>query len=252
MKALILAAGQGTRLKSLTEHRPKPMLPIRSKPLLQHTVEWLRGYGVVELAMNVHYRPDLIMQHFGDGAALDVSIHYSCEKELLGTAGAAKKLEAFLDEEFVIVYGDVFTNMDLSRLHKFHKQPAAHGQPLPVLTLALYSVPDPTQCGLVETNAIGRITRFVEKPPLEQVFTDLAFSGIMICRPDILRHVPMNAFFDFGHDLIPLLLAKDVPMFAQAIAGNEFVIDIGTLPGYLTALKTYSETAQQEGAPFQL
>jgi mannose-1-phosphate guanylyltransferase len=246
MKALILAAGQGTRLGHLTKNRPKPMLPIGGRPLLQHTVEWLRDYGIKEIAINLHHRPDVVMEFFGDGAHLGVAIHYSDEKELLGTAGAAKRLEPYFDEDFVVVYGDVLTNLDLMRLINFHNQQGNHGRELPTMTLALYNVPDLTQCGLVETDTTGYVTRFVEKPAPDQVFTDLAFSGIMICRPAIFKHIPIETFFDFGHDLIPALLAADAPMSAQVIAKDEYVIDIGTLPGYLTALQTCPQYTLQK------
>ena len=107
-----------------------------------------------------------------------------------------------------------------------------------MLTMALYAVPNPTQCGLVGVDATGRVTRFVEKPPDDQVFTDLAFSGVMVCDPAVLTDIPPNTFFDFGHDVIPALLTDNVPVYALPIQPDEYVIDIGTLPGYLRALRT--------------
>ena len=246
MKALILAAGQGTRLGHLTKDRPKPMLPIQGRPLLQYMVEWLRDHGIKEIAINLHHRPDVVREFFGDGAHFGVAIHYSDEKELLGTAGAAKRLEPFFDEDFVVVYGDVLTNLNLARLIEFHNQQGKNGRGMPCMTLALYNVPDPTQCGLVETDATGHLMRFVEKPAPDQVFTDLAFSGIMICRPMIFEYIPNESCFDFGHDLIPALLAADAPMSAQVIAKDEYVIDIGTLKGYLTAIQTRSQYTLQK------
>jgi len=245
MKALILAAGQGTRLQYLTAHRPKPMLPIHGKPLLQHTIEWLRQYDVHHIAVNLHHYPESIVDCFGDGNRLDVSLYYSYEATLLGTAGAAKRLENYLDETFVVVYGDVYTNLDLFRIkfaHDRHLQQLRetrrdNGSSLDCLTMALYSVPNPQECGLVETDAQGRVMRFVEKPPRHRVFTDQAFSGVMICEPTLLAHAPEQTPFDFGHDLIPKLLSEDVPLYAESLAAGEFVIDIGTLGGYLAALR---------------
>ncbi len=249
MKALILAAGQGTRLRSLTAHRPKPMLPLHGKPLLQHTIEWLRQYGIRDIAVNLHHHPEFIIGYFGDGSRLDVSLHYSHETTLLGTAGAAKQLESYLDEPFVVVYGDVYTNLDLYRLKLTHDRHRQHSVKVDTetnrggdsliggLTMALYSVSNPHECGLVETDAEGCITRFVEKPPRHLVFTDQAFSGVMLCEPGMLAHIPAQTAFDFGHDLIPKLLADDAPVYAESILPGEFVIDIGTLNGYLTALR---------------
>lgn len=233
MKALILAAGKGTRLSQLTQRCPKPMLPIQGQPLLAHTVQWLAAHDIHEIAMNLHHLPAVITAHFGDGKAYGVSITYSYEPELLGTAGAAKKLEHFLNEPFVVLYGDVFTNFDLSRLIAFHqKQVAAWGA---ALSLALYHVPNPAECGLVELDQLGRVVRFVEKPPPAAIFTDLANAGILICEPTIFQAIPAATPFDFGRDLLPRLLAADRPVFGMETAPDEYVIDIGTPAGYARA-----------------
>lgn len=241
MKALILAAGQGTRLKYLTFQRPKPMLPIGNIPLLQHTVEWLRDYDVTDIAINLFHHADTITKHFGNGGRFGVSIHYSYENELLGTAGAAKKLAHFLDEPFIIIYGDVYTNLDLKRISRSHLRHITEGNSSAdstTVTMALYEVVNPEECGLVETDAIGRVTRFVEKPRRDQVFTNQAFSGVMICSPKLLDYIPEGVAYDFGSQLLPNLLKSEIPLYAEPIAQNEFVIDIGTLPGYLRALQT--------------
>ena len=239
MKALILAAGQGTRLKQLTARRAKPMLPIGGKPLLHHTVAWLRDHGVRHIAVNLHHCAAAIVAYFGDGGRFGVSLHYSHETTRAGTAGAAKQLERFLDETFVVVYGDVFTNLDLTRLAVDHaRHPAADG-----MTMVRYAVANPEECGLVETDTQGRVTRFVEKPPSDQVFTNLAFSGVMVCEPGVLAAVPAATAFDFGHDLIPRLLAQGAPLYAKPLAAGEFVIDIGALGGYLRALQTAQQSA---------
>lgn len=231
MKALILAAGKGTRLRDLTQNRPKPMLPVQGKPLLERLVAWLRHYGVRQIAMNLHYCPTVITEYFGDGSRFGVSLTYSHELALLGTAGAAKRLQAFLDEPFVVVYGDVFTNLDLARLRQFHQNQKG-ALPTTVATLALYRVPNPTECGLVEMDQGGRITRFVEKPPPDQVFTDLANAGMMICEPTILDLIPPETEVDFGRTIFPAALAAGYPLWGQAIYTNEYLIDIGTFAGY--------------------
>ena len=239
MKALILAAGKGTRISHLTQRCPKPMLPIQGRPLLEHAVHWLAAFGIHEIGMNLHYMPEVITNHFGDGRAYGVSITYAYEPELLGTAGAAKNLAHFLNEPFVVLYGDVFTNFDLSRLIAFHQkqQTGAAGADSAgaVLSLALYHVPNPAECGLVELDQAGRVVRFVEKPPVDAIFTDLANAGIFVCEPTIFDYIPADTAFDFGRDLLPRLLDAGLPVFGLETAAHEYVIDIGTPAGYARA-----------------
>ncbi len=233
MKALILAAGKGTRLGSLTAEFPKPMLAVNGQPLLGHHLRWLRSYGVTEIAINLHHAAHVIQSYLGDGSAFGVTLTYSFEPELLGTAGAAKRLEPFLDERFVVVYGDVFTNVDLARIIAFHE--ARVGASGRGMTIVLYRVPNPTECGLVEVDEFGAVRRFVEKPPADQVFTDLANAGILICEPSILSLTPANTVYDFGRDLLPQMLALGWPVWGAPILPEEFVIDIGTPAGYARA-----------------
>ncbi len=233
MKALILAAGKGTRLGQLTADFPKPMLPVAGRPLLTYHIEWLRNHGVTELAINLHHAADVIRNYFGNGHAFGVAITYSYEPELLGTAGAAKQLEHFLDEPFVVVYGDVFTNIDLTGLATRHVSQMAGADN--GVTLSLYRVPNPTECGLVDIDAAGRVQRFVEKPPADQVFTDLANAGVLICEPRVLTRIPAATVVDFGRDVLPALLADGWPVFGVPITPDEYVIDIGTPAGYTRA-----------------
>ena len=238
MKALILAAGKGTRLKHLTANTPKPMLELGGEPLLAHHIRRLRAAGVTKIAVNLHHAAEVITDYFGDGSRYGVEIDYSYEPQLLGTAGAAKKLAAFLDESFFVIYGDVFSNVDLEVLAGFHTQckQAQPGSPASdALSMSLYRVPNPTECGLVEIATGGRVTRFVEKPPADQVFTDLANAGLLICDPGILAYIPPAAVYDFGRDLIPELLAQEVAVFGKPVTETEHVIDIGTLPGLARA-----------------
>jgi len=229
MKALILAAGEGTRLRPLTLDRPKPMLPVAGEPLLAITVSMLRRHGITDLAVNLHHQPDAITGYFGNGADFGVSITYSFEQQIMGTAGAAKKLEGFLNDAFLVVYGDVLTNLDYSNLMQFHRSRQS------LLTLSLYRVSNPTEVGLVGIDAHGRVARFLEKPRLEEVFTDLANSGILICEPEVLSHVPPDTFFDFGRDLLPALLELGEPMYGLPLAPGEYLIDIGTPENYKRA-----------------
>lgn len=244
MKALILAAGKGARLGALTESLPKPMIAIGDRPLLAHIVEQLRAVGVTQIAMNLHHAPTVITDYFGHRARWGVDLTYSFEEQLLGTAGAAKRLQSFLDESFILVYGDVYTNLALDRLKEFHSTVQFDGR-RPVMTLALYRVPNPSQCGLVDVDAQGRIWRFVEKPPPEEVFTDLANAGISIVEPIVLDYIPPDTLYDFGHDVIPSVLGAGLPIAGQVIADDEFLIDIGTPQGLARAQASWLRVSKR-------
>jgi NDP-sugar pyrophosphorylase family protein len=228
MKAMILAAGKGTRLRPLTEDRLKPMLDVAGRPLLEHTIAWLRHYGITEIAINLHYRPDVVMNHFGDGSAFGVNVTYSVEEEILGTAGGVKRIASFLDDTFVLVYGDVLTDLDLKALVDFHvDQPVG-----PHLSMSLYRVPNPWECGIVGLNRQARVTRFVEKPAPEDLFSDLASAGVLIIDPALLEYVPEDCFYDFGRDLFPKLLQLGIPMYGWPLPATTYLIDIGTPEKY--------------------
>jgi mannose-1-phosphate guanylyltransferase len=226
MKALVPAAGEGTRLRRLTLDRPKPMLPIAGKPLLEHILLWLRSHGITQVAINLHYKPEAITGYLDDGSAWGMAITYSPEDPILGTAGAARKLDGYFDDPFVVVYGDVLTDLDLSALMDSHRARQA------AVTVSLYHVENPSACGLVELDRQGRILRFVEKPPPEEAFTDLASSGVLVLEPEVLQHIPPRVPYDFGRDLFPRLLVMGVPMYGQPISDSKYLIDIGTLEAY--------------------
>ena len=259
VKALILAAGEGTRLRPLTLERPKPMLPVAGRPLLEHIIAWLRHHGIREVAINLHYKPRTITSYFGDGSAFGVEITYSHEDRILGTAGAAWKLRDFLDppaetrdfrEPFVVVYGDVLTDLDLGALLAFH-QSQASACDTSCLTMALYRVPNPTEVGLVglADSEGGRVTRFLEKPVAEEVFTDLANSGILVVEPGIVAHVPPGVFWDFGNNVFPQLLAEGVPMFGWPIPEDTYLIDIGSPESYQRVQAEWTGVLSRTPAP---
>jgi len=234
-KGLVLAAGEGTRLRPLTLERPKPMLPIHGKPLLAHTLEWLKGYGVREIAINLHHQPHVITGYFGDGAALGVNLTYSREDPLLGTAGAVRKLSHFLDgAPLMLVYGDVLTDLALDELYAFHAR-ALERDPDTGVTMALYRVPNPTEVGLVDLDEHGRIVRFVEKPRRAEVFTDLANAGILVVEPHVVNRIPPDTFYDFGRDVFPRLLAEGVPLYGWTIPDSAYLLDIGSPEKYAQA-----------------
>ena len=239
-KALVLAAGEGTRLRPLTLDRPKPMLPINGRPLLEYIIEWLRQHGIRDIAINLNYCPDVIVNYFGDGTGMDVRIAYSYENPILGTAGAARKLNGFLgDSPLVVMYGDVLTNMSLSALLAFHEQ-ARERDPRTQVTMGLYHVPNPTEVGLVGLDETGKITRFVEKPRPDQVFTDLANTGVLVIEPDALKLIPPDTFYDFGQHLFPQLLLAGVSMYGWVIPHGTYLLDIGTPDKYAQAQREWT------------
>jgi NDP-sugar pyrophosphorylase family protein len=187
----------------------------------------LKQHGISEIAINLHYRPRTIVHHFGYGRRWGVQIHYSFEEQLLGSAGAAKQLEWFLDESFIVFYGDVYTELDLSELMEAHRQGDA------LVTMALYEVENPTACGIVELDEQARVRRFVEKPAPDEIFSRLANAGVFVVEPDVLSWLPAGQTVDFGRDVFPQMLR-----LGQTIAGypmQDALIDIGTKESYQKA-----------------
>jgi NDP-sugar pyrophosphorylase family protein len=227
MRALLLAAGEGTRLRPLTLQRPQPMLPLGGRPILEYLVDLLRCHGVEEIAINVHYKPYAIVDHFGDGARFGVSITYSPEAHLLGSAGAAKQLEWFFTEPFLVLYGDVLTDIDLTALTEQHLRHGGLG------TLALYEVEDPTRCGVVKLDQHQRITQFVEKPATDSIPSNLANAGIYVLEPAILDYVARASVADFGRDVFPAALAQDQALYGSHPPG--YILDIGSPERYRQA-----------------
>ena len=211
------------------------MLPIGGEPLLQHTIELLKRHGITQIAINLHHKPDAITDYFGSGRDFGVEITYSLEDPILGTAGAVKKLQDYFDGTFLVFYGDVLTNLNIEALISFRHLKEG------LITIALYKVENPSACGLVELDEEWRVTRFVEKPPPEEVFTDLANSGVLVLEPQIINYIPPNIFYDFGHDLLPKLLAREMPMHGYPISDSTYLIDIGTMEKYERAQREWPE-----------
>ena len=183
----------------------------------------------------------MILNHFRDGAALDVCITYSREDTLLGTAGAVRKLNGFVDGgPLVVMYGDVLTDLDLSALLAFHSQALAR-DPSARVTMSLYHVPNPTEVGLVGMDENGRVTHFVEKPRPEQVFTDLANAGVLVIEPDVVDRIPPDTFYDFGQHLFPQLLQSGVSMYGWVIPPDTYLLDIGTPDKYAQAQREWKK-----------
>ncbi len=239
MKAFILAAGLGTRLRALGLDVPKVMVPIGGKPLLQHHVEMLTTQGIRELIVNLHYRPEKITDYFGDGSQFGVRITYSHEPELLGTAGAVKKMEAALrDGPFLLFYGDNLLRLRIAPLVEFHRAHRA------VATLALFESAEPWTGGVVETDAAGRVLRFEEKPERKTISTNLINAGIYVLEPAVLDAIPAGQFWDFGKQVFPQLVADGQPVYAMQ--PRAYIRDIGT-PERLAAAQQDWELGKLDG-----
>jgi NDP-sugar pyrophosphorylase family protein len=221
MKAFILAAGLGTRLRSLGLDVPKVMVPIAGRPLLEHHIALLREQGIRELIVNLHYLPEKITEHFGDGSKFGVHITYSREPKLLGTAGAVKKMEHLLrDGTFIVMYGDNLIQIEFAPLVEFHRARRA------MATVALFESPEPWTGGVVETETDGRVRRFVEKPDPKEVSTNLINAGIYVLESEVLDAIPAGQFCDFGRDVFPKLLAAGKAVYAMK--PKAYVQDVGT------------------------
>ncbi len=231
MKAMILAAGLGTRLRPLTENMPKQMLPLAGKPLLEYAIELLTRHGITDLAVNLYHCPQAIVNYFGSGTEWGVNIIYVPEKQLWGTAGAVKRMDWYLgDGPFLVLYGDNLNTCDLTRLRQFH-QAQRNGRGLG--TIALHYRQDPTTSGIVQLDGEQRITRFVEKPGSDQVFSHLVNAGLYILEPGALDYIPPGQFYDFGRDLFPRLLAEGQTLYGYTM--SEYILGVDTIESYRQA-----------------
>ena len=214
-KAMILAAGSGTRIRPLSERIPKCMVPVNGRPLVEYTIRWLRRYGVSEIVMNVCHLPEVIRKYFGDGGNWGVRIKYSEEDHPLGTAGGVKKIAAFFDGPFFVWYGDNLSTCNLERLFAFHREKGA------AATIALFSREDPTQSGIVGLDPQDRVVRFLEKPRSEEVFSHWVSAGILVLEMDVLDFIPRSGTPDFGRDVFPAMLAAGMPVYGYRMSADE-------------------------------
>jgi NDP-sugar pyrophosphorylase family protein len=229
MKALIMAAGYGRRLEPLTIAVPKPMVPIVNLPTMQHNIELLKRYGITEITANIHYHPEQIENYFGDGSSFGVSLLYSYEEKLLGTAGGVRKMGkkvAKINETFVVLSSDALTDINLNKMLDFHRQKEA------LVTIALTKVADVSEYGVVVVDGNGQITGFQEKPKPQDALSNLANAGIYIFEPEILEMIP-EGFHDFGKELFPRLVAEKEEIFGYSMV--EYWSDVGCLDKYIQA-----------------
>ena len=226
LKAVILAGGEGTRLRPLSLGQPKPMTPLLDKPVLEHMLTLLRRCGITDIAVTLQYMPRCVTDYFGDGEAQGVRLTYFTEREPLGTAGAVKACMDFLgDEDFLVVSGDAVCDLDLKSAMEFHASRKA------VATLVLYRHPRPLEYGLVLTGPSGRVERFIEKPGWGEVFTNMVNTGIYLLSRRAMDAVPAGRSWDFGRDLFPALLAGGAELYGFAPKG--YWCDMGDCAAYL-------------------
>jgi NDP-sugar pyrophosphorylase family protein len=219
MRAFILAAGEGRRLRPLTERVPKPMIEVRGRPILEHNVRLLVRAGVRDITINTHYLPDVVTTNFDDGKKFGARISYSHETELLGTAGALNAVRDRFEETFVVVYGDNLTTCDLSRLIEVHRSGQA------TATIAVYARDDVSQSGVVVLDGDDRVLRFVEKPQAEERLGHWVNAGLLVLEPSIFRYIPSEGFSDFGRDVFPAALAAGDRIQAYRMTEHLWWID---------------------------
>jgi NDP-sugar pyrophosphorylase family protein len=224
-KAMIMAAGLGTRLYPLTGLTAKPMVPILNRPVMEHMLRLVHRHGVREVAANLHHHPDLIRTYFGDGSSFGVDLRYNLERELLGTAGGVGAFRGFFaDGTFVVVSGDGLTDVDIAAFVTAHR---ANGG---IATMAVKEVADPSLYGVVVADADGRVTGFQEKPPCGEALSNWCSCGIYALEPQIFEYITEERFTDWARDVFPALLADGVPFFRWELKG--YWSDVGDIEQY--------------------
>ncbi|MGH3008826.1 MAG: sugar phosphate nucleotidyltransferase [Gaiellaceae bacterium] len=227
MKAVVMAGGEGTRLRPLTSNQPKPMVPIVGKPCMEHIVELLKLHGLEDVIVTTAFLPQAIRSYFGDGETLGVDIGYSVEESPLGTAGSVRLAAGRLDDTFLVISGDALCDVDLTRLVEAHRERGAS------VTIGLKAVENPLEFGIVVTDEDGRVERFLEKPSWGQVFSDTINTGIYVLEPEVLKHIPTDRPYDFSKELFPLLLEMGRPIYGHVLDG--YWQDIGNLDQFRQA-----------------
>jgi len=227
MKAMIMAGGEGSRLRPLTCDCPKPMVPILDRPVMEYSLDLLKTHGIHEIGVTLMYLPERVMNHFGDGREHGVNLAYYVEETPLGTAGSVKQAAAQMTETFAVLSGDGLTDADLTAAFNFHRERGS------MATLILKRVELPLEYGVVITDGGGRIRRFLEKPGWGEVFSDMINTGIYILEPDVLDLIPENKPYDFSRDLFAAMLKADMPLYGWQT--EDYWCDIGDISAYIKA-----------------
>jgi len=224
MKAIILVGGEGTRLRPLTYSVVKSMVPVLNRPFLEHVLCNLARHNINEIVLAMGYKPDSIYEYFKSGPVKDIRLTYSLEMKPLGTAGAVKLAGDHIDRTFFVLNGDVFTDIDYTDMLRCHRENGARA------TIALTHVDDPTKFGVVETAEDGRVQRFIEKPPPDQVTSHWINAGVYILEPEVLDYIPCDEYYMFERGVFPGLLAQGETVYAYQ--SDAYWIDMGTPAKY--------------------
>jgi len=225
MKAVVMAGGFGSRIQPLTNSRPKPMLPIVNRPMMEHTMMTLKDIGITEFIVLLYFKPEIIQDYFKDGSKFGIKISYVLPDDDYGTAGAVKLAQELIgDDNFIIISGDLVTDFDFKKILDFHKSKNSQ------LSIVLTPVENPLQFGVVIANEDNVIEKFLEKPSWGEVFSDTINTGIYIIEPEILNYIPENKNFDFAKDLFPLLMDSDIELIGYNIEG--YWRDVGNPESY--------------------
>jgi mannose-1-phosphate guanylyltransferase/phosphomannomutase len=228
MKAVVMAGGEGTRLRPMTANQPKPLLPLVNRPIMEHVLRLLKRHGFGETVVTVQFLAALIRTYFGDGEELGMSLSYATEEVPLGTAGSVRNAaEALRDDRFLVISGDALTDIDLTDMVRFHERSGA------LVTIGLKRVPNPLEFGIIIVDDDGRVRRFLEKPTWGQVFSDTVNTGIYVMEPEVLDHVAAGEPVDWSHDVFPALLAAGAPLFGYV--ADCYWEDVGTHESYFKA-----------------
>lgn len=228
MKAVVMAGGEGTRLRPITSNQPKPMVPVLNKPVMEYTLELLHGYGIDDVVVTLQFLPQMIKNYFGKGTDLGLNLNYSVEEYPLGTAGSVKNAESYLKgEAFVVISGDALTDFDLAYLIQEHRASGA------MATIALKSVEQPLEFGVVIVDDEGRVERFLEKPGWGEVFSDTVNTGVYLLEPEIFGFIAQDEEIDFSKNVFPRLLDEGVAIHGCTMDG--YWCDIGNYEQYVRA-----------------
>lgn len=228
MKAVVMAGGEGSRLRPMTANQPKPLLPVVNRPIMEHVLRLVKRHGFSETVVTVQFLAALIRNYFGDGEELGMNIWYATEDQPLGTAGSVKNAEAALrDERFLVISGDALTDIDLTDMLAFHQDKGA------LVTIGLKRVANPLEFGIIIIDENGRVQRFLEKPTWGQVFSDTVNTGIYIMEPEVLDAVPTGEVVDWSGDVFPRLVRDGAPVCGYVAEG--YWEDVGTHESYLRA-----------------
>jgi len=227
MKAVVMAGGDGARLRPLTIGRPKPMVPVVNKPVIGHIFDLLKSHGITDVIVTLRYLAAVIQDFFGDGSNLGMNITYVVEESPLGTAGSVKHAASYLDDTFLVISGDALTDFDLGQIIQTHKEHDV------LATITLTHVPNPLEYGVVVTDEAGYVDRFLEKPGWSELISDTVNTGIYVLEPEALALIPADVPYDFSNELFPMMLQNGLPIYGYIADG--YWCDVGNITEYQRA-----------------